>query len=328
MKKNLPRHSAGSFELKEGTGPITAMCPCGEFLEIYKVDKTFRVKSPESIDPQETNPNAMWVTSPVADVGSANPIVARVLLQGHEILKAAVFEYDVNKEAVTKQLHSCKELLLACENTAHKISTSIDSIVHQIRAGGLSQDNKGRGINPFPQVPDLDTQCGAYLIQANRVIKLICELLQQFIPLERPDSNFDYLGKRLETAIGSDLPLTTFVKDNAECVRYLIDLRNFHEHPKEKRTIIENFRLMPDSRIQVPMWHLSDQDPHPIKEEMDAANQFLLEMTEAMLIHLVMHSVSRKFPFIIEAVPDDQIDEKAPIKYRLSIDVSKLRMAK
>ena len=26
---------------------------------MYKVDKTFRVKSPESIDPEETNPNAI-----------------------------------------------------------------------------------------------------------------------------------------------------------------------------------------------------------------------------------------------------------------------------
>ena len=44
------------------------MQSCGEFLEMYKVDKTFRVKSPESIDPEETNPNAMWVTSPTDDV--------------------------------------------------------------------------------------------------------------------------------------------------------------------------------------------------------------------------------------------------------------------
>ena len=69
----LSRHAAGSFELKEGTGAITAMQPCGEFLEIYKIDKTFRVKSPESIDPEETNPNALWMTAPFDDVGSGNP---------------------------------------------------------------------------------------------------------------------------------------------------------------------------------------------------------------------------------------------------------------
>jgi hypothetical protein len=58
-KKILPRHAAGSFELLGGTGGITGMCSCGEFLEMYKVDKTYRVQSPEGIDPKQTNPNAM-----------------------------------------------------------------------------------------------------------------------------------------------------------------------------------------------------------------------------------------------------------------------------
>lgn len=72
IKKKLPRHGPGSMELKEGTGPITTMCSCGKFLEIYKQDMTFRVQTPESIDPHETNPNAPWVASPVANVGSSN----------------------------------------------------------------------------------------------------------------------------------------------------------------------------------------------------------------------------------------------------------------
>lgn len=326
MIKNLPRHSAASFELKEGTGAITAMCPCGEFLEIYKIDKTFRVKSPEAIDPEETNPNAMWIMSPMSDVGSANPIVARILLQSHEILKAAAFDREVDKEAIIKQLHSCKELLLTCESAAKETAFSIDSIIDQIRRSGLSRDSKGRGLNPFPQVADLEAQCGSFLINANRVIKLVCELPQRFIPLDRSDSNFDYLAKRLEVGIGSDTPLVKFVNDNADGVRYLIDLRNFHEHPNEKRTVIENFSLMPDSSIRVPMWHLSGQEPRPIKEEMDAAIHFLMQIAEAMFIHLVMHTVSRKFPFVVEEIPDDKVDERSPIKYRLSLDISRLRM--
>src|SRR3972149_7992770 len=139
MNKKLPRHLAGSFELKEGTGPITAMCPCGEFLEIYKVDKTFRVKTPEAIDPEKMNPNAPWVASPVDDVGSSNPIVARVLLQGHEILNSAPFEGEVNKDAVTTHLHDCKESLVACEKTAKRGGSHIDRVVSEVNAQGISK---------------------------------------------------------------------------------------------------------------------------------------------------------------------------------------------
>lgn len=39
------------------------MCSFGSFLEIYKIDKTFHVQSPDNIDPEQKNPNAMWVTT-------------------------------------------------------------------------------------------------------------------------------------------------------------------------------------------------------------------------------------------------------------------------
>lgn len=330
MKHTSPRNSAGSFELKEGIGAITTMCSCGEFLEIYKIDKTFRVTTPESIDPKETNPNAPWVVSPVSDVGSANPIVARVLLQGHEILKAAAIDGDVDIDAVTKQLHSCKEILLGCERMAESVGDHIDHIIADITERGIARDNHGRGLNPFPQVPNLDADCGSFLVQANRAIKLICELPPHFISLERIDSNFDYLAKRLASAIGGDTPLVQFLTANAPSVRYLIHLRNFHEHPKDVRTIIKNFHIMPSGEVAAPTWQLSgteNSEPRPVKEEMFAAIGFLVQLAEAMLIHLVLYRISRQFPYIVEEIPDEDVDDKLPIKFRLSIDITKLHMS-
>ena len=327
-KEFLPRHAAGSFELKEGTGAITAMCSCGSFLEIYKQDKTFRVRTPESIDPEVTNPNAPWVASPVSDVGSSNLIVARVLLQGEEILKAASLDNHVDKDAIRIYLHSCKESLLACEKLAERVSTSIDQIIQRITETGITLDNSNRGLNPFPQVQDLDTDCGSFLVHANRAIKMICELPQAFFSFDRADSNFDHLSKRFAATFGEKSALTKFVQDNTEGVRYLIDLRNFHEHPKQIRTIIENFRVLPDGRIQVPMWHIDGHMPaipRPIKEEMYAGITFLRDMAEAMLIHLVMQQASTKFPYYIEEIPEKDINPLIPIKYILSIDFNRLK---
>jgi len=47
----MPRDAGGSFEITEGTGPIKAMISTGEVLEIYKVDKTFRVTTPRNHRP-------------------------------------------------------------------------------------------------------------------------------------------------------------------------------------------------------------------------------------------------------------------------------------
>lgn len=73
------------------------------------------------------------------------------------------------------------------------------------------------------------------------------------------------------------------------------------------------------------MWHVSDETPRPIGKEMVAAAEFLVEMAEAMLVHLVMHTVDKRFPFTIEVIDTAQVNLKIPMKYRLSIDASRLR---
>lgn len=329
--KNLPRHDAGSMELLGGTGPITTMCSCGSFLEIYKQDKTFRVQTPESIDPDETNSNAPWVASPVADVGSSNLTVARVLLQAREMLDAAMFDEELDKEAVILHLHKCKEMLLACERLATRLAGRIDVIIKQISEHGISKDNHGRGWNPFPQVQDLDLDCGAFLTQANRAIKLICELPALFIKLDKTDSNFDHLSKSLSETLGEESPISSFVRENAARMRYLIELRNFHEHPKKVKTVIENFRVLPNGQIQTPTWYLEGQgraDPHPIKEEIAASVNFIRDIAEIMFIHLLMYRISKSFPFFIKEIPEDEIVSTLPIRYRLSIDVTRMQVAR
>jgi hypothetical protein len=72
------------------------------------------------------------------------------------------------------------------------------------------------------------------------------------------------------------------------------------------------------------MWYLSGGTPRPIAKEMQAATEFLVEMAEAILIHLVMHTVDKRYLFIIQEFEATQINSKVPIKYRLSIDLSKL----
>lgn len=325
LDKSAPRYAAGKMEVKGGTGGITAMCPCGEFLEIYKEDTTFRVRAPESVDPEETNPNAPWVASISDSVGSASPVVARVLLQGAEILKGAMFDGDVDKDAVVQLLHSCKESLVVCEKVAKRVASRVDAIIEEIKSSGIPRDNYGRGLNPFPQVPELEPDTAVFLIHAKRSIQQICRLPVAFLPIQAKDNNFDDLAKTLAKSVGDSAPVAGFVRDNAPGVRYLIDLRNFQEHPKNKKTVIDNFRVMPDGSIRVPMWHVSEQQPHPIREEMLAAVDFLIQMTEGMLIHLVMGKATKNIPFIIEEIDDAKVDPKNPIKYRLSIDIGRLK---
>jgi hypothetical protein len=321
----LPRDQAGSAELIGGTGPITGMCSVGQkFLEIYKQDRTFRVETPETIDPERTIPNAPWVTSAVSEIGSSSKSVSRVLLQSRDILEAGMFEPPIEKKKIVQSLHSCKESLVACELLSQKITAGIDLIVNQIQETGVTRDNGGRGLNPFPQVAELEPNCAAFLIHANRAIKLICELPFLFLSLERKDSNFDRLHRQLEPLLPKDSPILSIVGENARTIEYIINLRNFHEHPGLSRTVIRNFHVLPDGRISAPTWQLQGNpsaDLQPINLEIPAIISFLQETAEFIFIFLVQHCISKTFPFYIEEIDEEKIDQAIPIRYRLGIDM-------
>jgi hypothetical protein len=324
----LPRHQAGSAELVGGTGPITAMCSLGSHLEIYKRDKTFHVRTPESVDPEETNPNAPWVTSAVADVGSSSLSVARVLLQSRDMLESALLSGDIDKAAVILALHSCKESLVACEQLAEAVVGRIEGIVESITSSGIPRDNQGRGLNPFPQVASLDFDCGMFLVHANRAIKAICEMPLLFFPLTRRDSNFEHLARRLRAEAGEAQALAEFVEANVGGVKYLIALRNFHEHPGATRTVIRNFHVLPEGSVAPPCWYLEGEEtsePYAIAASLPATVSFLRDMAEAMFIHLLMARVQPNLPFFIEKIPERSIDPSLPIRYRLSIDLARLQ---
>lgn len=302
------------------------MCSCDEFLEVYKEDMTFRVKSPESVDPGRTNPNAPFVAAVADKIGSSSPVVARVLLQGQDIMQMATFDRAIDKAAVTRILHGTKESLVACQKVTERVASHVDRIIEDIRSHGVARDSRGRALNPFPQVPDLETEATTFLIHAKRAVQTICRLPSLFLRVEPKDTNFDALLKSLSEVGDVPAPVTDFIRDKADGVRYLIELRNFQEHPDAKRTIVDNFKVMPDGSISVPMWHVSTDTPQPIRDDMSAALEFLIQVSEAMLIHLVMGAITKSFPFIIEQIEDAQVDPKIPIKYRLSVDISRMRV--
>ena len=324
-RKHLPRDEAGSIELQGGTGGITGMCSFADFLEVYKEDVTFRVRTPESIDPERTNPNARMVAAMTDDVGSSSPAVARILLQGREILEAAALAQTVDKPAVVKLLHSCKEEVIVCEKVTARVAGRVEQIMKDIRGGTIKPDKRSRALSALPQVPNLDADAASFLIHAKRAVGIICRFPSAFLDVPAKDNNFDDLAKTLEKTVSPTAPVTALVRDNAAVVRHLITLRNCQEHPGQKRTIVANFALLPDDSIAPPAWHVSGEtQPSPVDQDMRAAVQFLVEIAEAMLICLVMHTIDKRFPFLIQEYDPGQVNPKKPIRYRLSVDLSKL----
>ena len=320
----FPRDAAGSFELLEGTGEITDMVSCGDFLEIYKRDKTYRATSPETVDPDRTNPSAPWLLSPVSDVGSAHPIVARFFIQGVEMLQAGKLRKLDEVLPATKHLHACKETLLECDSLANAVVARIDALVSEIQRSGLSREPGGRGFNPFPAVESLEGDCGAFLIRVNRAIRQISGFPHLVLELDRPDSNFDRLQKRLSGLLGESAPFPTYVRENSARIRQLVELRNYDEHPGEKRTRIKNLHVLANGDIQEPTISLEGGDDpaaYSIRSVLVGVVAYLLDVAEAVVIHSVFNGLSGRLPFVVQRIPDSEVDESRPVRHRLTVDL-------
>ena len=86
------------------------MCSYDGFLEVYKQDVTNRIQTPETIDPDRANPHTQFMAAVADNVGSSSPIVARVLLQGLEILNGAVFDRRSTKRLLFVSFTRSKRL--------------------------------------------------------------------------------------------------------------------------------------------------------------------------------------------------------------------------
>lgn len=328
--KSAPRYQAGSMKLPDGAGKITTMFSSGDFLEIFTETASYKVQSPESIDPEETNPNAPWVTSKSSEFGSSNKVVARVLLQSEGMLKSVILKNNTaDKDEIIQLIYDCKEALLICEKVSNKIKLSYDEIIKNINDEGLNVGGNGKYINSLPQIPNLDEEATNFLINIKRAIGKLCFLAEKFLSLDRKDNNIEHLIKNIKKLGNSDFEtLLEFLNHYKDGAKHLIELRNYQEHPGEKITNIDNFKIMPNGQIGSPLWYVTGNEPSSLVEEMEASIDFVITLCETMLVHLIFACLDSNIPYYVEEIPDEKINKEIPIKYRLSIDPSRLKFEK
>lgn len=304
------RDSAGSVELHGGTGEILQMIGLANFLEAYKTDATFRIQTPQTIDPHNTNPDAPWVVTRIDGLGASSFAVARGFLQGYDMLQQGVFRKGFDKDAVLNQLHACKEQLVICEQIAGRLAGRIDEVIHQIQGAGIGRDNHGRALNPFPTVQDLVADTTVFLIHAKRSISELTALVAVALGVQVQGANFRVLAERLVTHLGADANLVKYINEQEPTVKYLVDLRNYQEHPAAIRTVVNDFHVLANGSVSPPVLHLSNQDAQALHEHVRAAAGYLVRLTEAVFIHSIMSRIADAFPVYIEEIGSDAINPR------------------
>jgi len=299
-----------------------------DYMEVYKADHTFRIKTPEILDPEETVPNIPWIVSEFPGLGSANIIVARVFIQSAEALSQKSFKEPIDEKRILELMHACKEDLLVCESVLGKLTIEENSILEKIKRQELSLD--GNAINPFPQIPDLEASVTTFLTAAKRACQRIAMVFGEFYKVEITNPRFDKMLAHLKQHRPDYCEYIQVLEDNLITVNIILDLRNFHEHPtKDKKTEISDFRLTTKG-IRQPSWHVTGNPESPIISDMGMIVNFLIHLAESSFLHCLWDKIGMGnwIPWHLVELPEGKRDKDCPIRYKLEIDISQLPILK
>ena len=137
-RKRSPRDGAGRMDLPSETGPIVRMIGHSGFLEVYAALGTYRIQTPDNLDPERTVPDVPWAQKKASNVGPANPIAARVFIQAHDALQQANYP-KVEAQKILPHLHACKEEIIVCESAYLANKLEHDQIERLIREGAVTR---------------------------------------------------------------------------------------------------------------------------------------------------------------------------------------------
>lgn len=295
-----------------------------DFLEVYTPHETFKVQTPEVIDPGRTNPNAPWMRVKTHEVGCASPFVARTIITANRMLSPLGDHESARDTAIRTLMHGIKETLLQCAMASDLFCKAVDDAVSTANASGFKKTGGINSLEVFPIVQDISGKTTAFLISTRRVITEICQVPAIFWQSDRTHSALEHLlEKDLEKRLGEDHPLIQFLRGFASGTKRILDLRNGQEHSLTTRGLrleVRNFEHLPNGQIRHPVWFLEGEEPENICATMKAVPDFLLNLAEGMFVGALAATLPAWPPFVVAPVAEP--NPLCPVQYQLTIDPS------
>jgi hypothetical protein len=312
-----PRDAAMSMNLAEGSGPIVCMVSDGDVLEVYKVDRCFEVLTPDNVDPGQKDPNAPWIIKHVSAYGSGKDVVARTVLQAYSFLHEATFKAIVNKDKILQSAKQCRASLIECEKLSSQIDSEIDRIVLEYQRPKTTRNV----IEAFPTYEGLREVVGTFLLHAKQALQGGVGIVNSFFG----QSFSGPVYHKLREWAKAEFPETgfpDFLADHEPRAKWIVDLRNFYEHPDHMVGEIRDFFWEPETRkIHLPTWSVSGSKPSAIAKDIGVIVGLLLDLVEGLIVFSAMIQVDT-FPYIL--VKNEPLKPEIPVRFSLKIDPSML----
>ncbi|HEI9728018.1 TPA: hypothetical protein SLN40_004931 [Serratia marcescens] len=312
------RDEAGSFVLPEGEeGKVSSMINFGEFMEVYTEQSTFKLMTPDSIDPLREHQNVPWVYTKISDFGTSNPLVANTVILADEFLRQLYSHNDSDRIQIIAKVRDIKNVLL---NYFLSLQSLIDNSNAEIKKFVENEHvMNGKAHAYFPQLKELDGYATDFLISAKRCIQEVSVMVNFFLPLKSKHGRIDRLLHDVSTNHHNATMLINILKEHLPMCEHIYSLRNAQEHAATTDTplIVNNFSFENGNELSPPKWGLKGKEFKCVHEEANEIILFLITFFEEVFLSCVS-LVFPKFPRYEIVFNENPVKDK-PVRYTLNL---------
>jgi hypothetical protein len=259
----------------------------------------------------------------VSDHGTANPIVARLSLQTHELIQFCSIEKDVKDKVIELYHDRIQPRVLTCDEITQEISSEILTIAEELNAKGFDIQSQGRVIE-VPQLTKLEPRVEQYLYSYKSALRELSAIFNYFFGTEFNEARFDKILKWSVEYFGEENELSRLLKeDQGLWIQKVISMRNAVEHPGGYSGYlhIHNFELLPENHLEYPKvieptWHLNDEPAVSIAKDLLTNTDNLLTFCEDIL---VVCMINKGIPNMLRVaeIPEKDRNPSSPIRLRM-----------
>ena len=282
----------------------------------------YKLKLPDSTDPNRKNPNIPASQQKIISYGSEDPIVGRTLQQAKTLFEQhALSDHVDTKKALSLAMAFLKEIisLTDLENEYKKIEQELNKSFN----GELEKDYSLH----IPTINDIEQRLKKFINGVNQSHKCIMGMAQLFYPDIPKEQWNTKLKEEIIKEFNKEHQCVLFLESVEDWIRLMRELRNEAEHSLDsKKLTITNYELKDTGRVHPPTISFSHKDvPLPTERIIDFMSSsiensllcFELLMAHLCTIHAQTFTGDKR---IVIEVPADKRESNMPfVRFRYDI---------
>jgi hypothetical protein len=255
----------------------------------------------------------------LSDVGTTNPIVARLSIQTNDLIKLFPLTEKQKEDIYGLLGMDVSQRLITCFKIYSKLKDELVK-VNQTNINDFFRPN----VIQTPTVLDLNNMCENFLYQAKSTLRDLLGIFNIFYNKEFSEARYDFAYNWAKEKFGKNDDLYKILKqDNDTWIKKFIFMRNAVEHPKGKSQLkINNIMLINKDKppyFKAPTWQLNNEKESSIIPDMATFIENTLGLCEDILVILLEKLPKNNIPLVIVEIPEQERNADCPVRLQVSL---------